>query len=125
MPTLDRVRSFIALVEAQQYVQAIEKFYHEDASMQENGAEPRRGRVALMAHEIEVGFRYGAMPVRQVERFAVRDDTVFINWVFEIAQKEGGIRTLDEVAMQTWDGDRIRTERFYYDPKQLKSTATS
>jgi hypothetical protein len=28
----------------------------------------------------------------------------------------------DEVAMQHWDGDRIRRERFYYDPQQLCPT---
>jgi hypothetical protein len=27
---------------------------------------------------------------------------------------------MDELALQTWDGDRIATERFYYDPAQIR-----
>ena len=120
MPTLDRVQSFIARVVQQDYVGAIMHFYHEDASMQENTAEPRRGRDALVAHEMEVLLRFGGMPVRKVERFAINGDHVFINWIFEIRQKDGSFRLLDEVAMQEWSGDRILTERFYYDPAQLR-----
>jgi hypothetical protein len=50
MPDTVRVRAFIALVENGRYVQAIEEFYHPDASMQENTAAPRLGREALVAH---------------------------------------------------------------------------
>lgn len=120
MPTLDRLQSFIARVEQQDYVGAIMHFYHEDASMQENTAEPRRGRDALVAHEMEILLRFGGMPVRKVERFAINGDHVFINWIFEIRQKDGSFRLLDEVAMQEWSGDRILKEQFYYDPAQIR-----
>jgi len=118
-PTLQRVRSFIARVEQQDYVGAIMHFYHADASMQENMNEPRCGRDALLANEMEIVLRYGNMPVRKVERFAVNGRLVFINWQFEIALPSGGRCLFDEIAMQVWDGDRIRSERFYYDPAQL------
>ncbi len=119
MPTLERVRSFITRVEQQDYVGAIVHFYHADASMQENMGEPRRGRDALVANEMEVLLRRGNVPVRKVERFAINGDHVFINWIFQIRQPDDSFRPIDEIAMQTWDGDRIRTERFYYDPAQL------
>ena len=125
MPTLDRVRSFIRRVEQQDYVAAIMHFYHADATAQENNAEPLRGRDAIVANEMEVLLRHGSMPVRKVERFAVNGDLVFINWQFEIDIPGVGKRLLDEVAMQTWDGDRIRTERFYYDPAQLRRPKTT
>ena len=125
MPTLDRVRSFIRRVEQQDYVAAIMHFYHADATAQENDAEPRRGRDAIVANEMEVLLRHGSMPVRKVERFAVNGDIVFINWQFEIDIPGVGKRLLDEVAMQVWDGDRIRTERFYYDPAQLRRPKTT
>jgi len=118
-PTLERVRSFIARVEQQDYVGAIMHFYHPDATMQENMGELRRGRDALLANEMEIVLRYGSMPVRKVERFAVNGRFVFINWQFDITLPSGEKRVLDEVAMQEWDGDRIRGERFYYDPVQL------
>lgn len=115
-PTHARVRSFIARVEQQDYVGAIMHFYHADASMQENLGEIRRGRDALVANEMEILLRYGSVPVRKVERYAINGNLVFINWQFYVTLPFGKTCVVDEVAMQEWDGDRIRRERFYYDP---------
>lgn len=120
MPALERVKDFIARVEARDYVGALVDFYAEDATVQENFGEERRGRDALIAHEIDIANRFGSVPVRKVERFAVHGDTVFINWIFELKGKDGKSRTLDEVTMQIWRGDRIVSERFYYDPVQTR-----
>ncbi len=123
MPTTARVRSFIARVEQQDYVGALMHFYHEDAVVQENQGETRKGRNALIAHEMDLLVRYGRIPVRKVEHFAVTGDHVFINWTFELTLPGKTMRTLDEVTMQVWDGDRIRSERFYYDPVQIRAAA--
>ena len=120
MPTLERVQAYIARVEQHDYVGALAHYYHEDAVMQENMGEERSGRNALMAHEMDLLVRYGSTPVRKVERFAVQGDLVFINYVFDLNIPGVGKRVLNEVAMQEWDGDRIRRERFYYDPSQLR-----
>src|SRR5690606_38092934 len=118
-PTSARVRSLLARVEQQDYVGAIMHFYHVDATMQENLGEIRRGRDALIAHEMETLLRFGAMPVRKVERFAINGNLVFINWNFEITRPCGEKIIFDEVSMQEWRGDRILHERFYYVPSQL------
>jgi hypothetical protein len=122
MPDTVRVRAFIALVENGRYVQAIEEFYHPDASMQENTAAPRLGRPALVAHEKKVLAGLKAMSTRRVDTVVVDGDHVVINWVFEMTGADGTTRILDELALQTWDGDRIRRERFYYDPSQLRQS---
>ena len=122
MPDSARVRAFIALVENGHYVQAIEKFYHPDASMQENTSAPRFGREALVAHEKKVLAGLKAMKTRRVDKLLVDGDHVVINWVFEMTGADGATRILDELALQTWDGDRIRRERFYYDPSQLRQS---
>ena len=120
MPTHERIRDFIALVEDGQYVKAIEDFYHPDASTQENGAPPREGRDALIAHEKKVLAGLKAMRTRRVETFLVDGDRVVINWVFEMTGPDGNTRVLDELALQQWQGGSIRRERFYYDPAQLR-----
>ena len=51
MPTRERLNQFIAVVESGDHAGAIERYYTEDASMQENAAPPRVGRDALVAHE--------------------------------------------------------------------------
>src|SRR5450631_3418229 len=43
MPSRERVNEFIAVVESGDHAGAIERYYTEDASMQENAAPPRAG----------------------------------------------------------------------------------
>ena len=51
MPSRARLDEFIAVVESGDHAGAIERYYTEDASMQENAAPPRIGRDLLVAHE--------------------------------------------------------------------------
>jgi ketosteroid isomerase-like protein len=88
--------------------------------MQENGEPPRVGRQTLIAHERAVLASVAGMRTRRVETLLVDGGRVVINWVFEMTGRDGTARTLDELALQTWDGDRIASERFYYDPAQIR-----
>jgi len=54
MPTPETLARFIARVEENAHDRAIEEFYTEDASMQENQAPPRVGREAHVASERRV-----------------------------------------------------------------------
>ena len=51
MPDRARVMEFVSMVVSGDHVGAIADFYHENATMQENRNEPRRGRDILMAQE--------------------------------------------------------------------------
>ena len=51
MPDRDTVRRLIATVEAGRYVEAIDEFYADDATMQENLGAIRKGRETMMEHE--------------------------------------------------------------------------
>ena len=51
MPSRERLNEFIAVVESGDHAGAIERYYTEDSSMQENEAPPRLGRDQLVAHE--------------------------------------------------------------------------
>lgn len=124
MPSRERVREFVATVERGEYVRAIEDFYHPNATMQENGQQPRAGRQALVEHERKVLAGLKGMRTRRVETCLVDGDRVVINWVFEMTGQDGATRVMDELALQTWDGDRIATERFYYDPAQIRPPRT-
>jgi ketosteroid isomerase-like protein len=119
MPSPERVRAFLDRVVSGDHVGAIEDFYWEDATMQENGAPPRVGRALLMEQEARTLARQASVNTHPVEQFAIDGDTVFIRWVFEFTAKDGVVRRLEEVAVQTWRGDRIAAERFFYDPSQF------
>ena len=51
MPSRARLDEFIAAVVSGDHAGAIERYYTEDASMQENAAPARVGRDVLVAHE--------------------------------------------------------------------------
>ena len=115
MPDRKRVEAFIAAVVRGDHVQAIADYYHDDASMQENLKEPRRGRALLMEHEANALKRVKHMHTHPNPPFAIDGDNVAINWTFDATTPDGITRRLIEVAFQTWKGDRIIEERFYYD----------
>jgi ketosteroid isomerase-like protein len=120
MPTRERLNEFIAVVEAGDHAGAIERYYTEDSSMQENAAPPRVGRDVLVAPERAVLARMSHVYSRAISS-VVEGDRVVIHWNFELTEKSGQVRRFDEVALQEWRGDRIFRERFFYDPSGLKA----
>ena len=119
MPSPDRVHQFVAAVRDGRYVEAIEDFYAEDSSMKENLGPERRGRDLLIEHEKAVLSGLKRMATHRVGAVLIDGDRVVINWVFEMIGQDGAVRRLDELALQTWRGDRIVDEQFYYDPGQM------
>ena len=117
MPSRARLDEFIATVASGDHAGAIERFYTEDASMQENAAAPRVGRDVLVAHERAVLERVESVTSICVAS-VVEGDCVAINWVFEFVYKSGKTGRFDEVALQEWRGDRVFRERFFYDPSK-------
>jgi len=120
MPTRERVQAFVAMVEANKFVEAIREFYTDDATMQENLGEVRQGLDALVAGEEAALRRVTSITTRPGSTFAIDRDRVTVPWVFDLQQLDRRRFTLDELAYQTWRGDRIAQERFYYDPAQRK-----
>jgi SnoaL-like domain len=121
------VIKFVAQVIAGNYVDAIEQFYAEDASMQENQAAPRMGRDKLIAHERSAIARVQSIRTKHASIVAINGDTVVIHWIFTIVYKTGDVMTLDEITWQEWSGksansatSKIVRERFYYDSAQLE-----
>jgi hypothetical protein len=114
MPSRARLDEFIAAVVSGDHAGAIERFYTEDASMQENAAAPRD---VLVAHERAVLERVKSVTSICVAS-VVEGDRVAINWVFEFVYKSGKTGRFDEVALQEWRGDRVFRERFFYDPSK-------
>ena len=118
MPSRERVDEFIAVVESGDHVGAIERYYTEDASMQENAAPPRLGRDLLVAHEKAALSRMSNVDSKCLSS-VVEGDRVVIHWNFVLTEKSGKVRRFDEIALQEWRGDRIFKERFFYDPATI------
>ena len=125
MPSRERVAALIARVEAGKFVEALQDFYADDATMQDNGNAPRVGLAKLVEHERGVMAAFKEIRTLPVKTWLVDGDRVIINWVFEFTRPDGSGFRMDELALQRWRGDRVVEERFYYDPGQLAARATS
>jgi hypothetical protein len=119
MPTRETLERFIALVEQNAHVEAVEQFYTADASMQENQAPPRVGREAHAANERRVLARARSLTSQCVRPVFVNGDYVVIRWIFRFEWQDGTVTRMEELAYQRWEGERVAQETFFYDPAQL------
>jgi hypothetical protein len=119
MPSRESVEAFAAQVVAGQYVAAIEGWYTADATMQENGADPRGGRDALVEGERRTMARFASIGCERLGPILIDGDHVAIRWRFTFRPASGAESMLDEIAWQRWEGELIAEERFFYDPSQL------
>jgi ketosteroid isomerase-like protein len=120
MPSRARLDEFIAVVESGDHAGAIERYYTEDSSMQENAGAPRVGRDVLVAHERGVLARMTHVYSKAMSS-VVEGDQVAIHWIFELTDKSGKVHRIDEVALQQWRGEKILRERFFYDPSKPRT----
>ena len=120
MPTRERVMALIAMVEQGRFVEAIEEFYTEDATMQENGEPPRGGRDRLVEGERKVLAAHKEARTLPGSSFALDGDQVVIRWIFVFTRHDGKSFRMEELALQRWRGDQIAEERFFYDPEQTR-----
>jgi hypothetical protein len=118
MTTVDNVKNLIALAQQGKFLEAIERFYAENATMQENLDTPRAGLAALLQNERSVLAAVPDIHVERVESFIVDGDRAAIHWIFAYTDRHGRQIRLDEVAYQEWQDGKIIRERFFYDPAQ-------
>ena len=125
MPSRERVAALVAMVEEGEFVEAIEAFYAEDATMQENNEAPRGGRNKLVEGEKRMLARHRAARTLPGSSYVVDGDVAVIRWTFVFTRMDGTSFRMQELAHQRWRGDRICEERFFYDPAQLSARHAS
>lgn len=119
MPTQATVLSFMDAVESGDFVSTIQRYYHADASIQENNEPPRVGRSLLVEHEQQFLDSMASVTGHRLAAPLIEGDHVAIRWHFAIRTKTGGSMVLEEIAFQTWRGEQIIEETFFYDPRQV------
>ncbi len=119
MPSRDIVEAFAQRLEAGDFIGAIEQFCTPDAATYENNAAPTVGRDKLVAKERGVLAASREVKAVRIGPSLIEGDNVATRWTFSFTNPEGVTRTLEEIGWQTWRGDKLIEERFFYDPKQL------
>lgn len=113
------VDDLIGMVEQGRFLEAFERFYASDAEVRENDQPARVGLEALIANETAVLSAFRSVRGKALTSL-VDDEQAVIRWAFEFAASDGGLIRLDELTLQTWRGDKITHEKFYYDPAQMR-----
>ena len=118
MPSRDQVTRLVRLVEANRILDAIDEFYDDDVSMQDNLEPPVVGKAAN--RERERAF-FGGITVHghRALSTAIDGDQVVIHWLFEFTGGDGKRYRLDQLSHQSWKDGRIVRERFYYDSARI------
>ena len=119
MPTVETIEEFIKSVAMEPHPLVIEKFYTEDASIQENQNPPRVGRKNLIENEQKMFDKALKVTSTCIRPFFVEGDAVVIRWFFRFDWKDGSFTEIEELVIQTWEGEKIKKEQFFYDPKQF------
>jgi SnoaL-like domain len=114
------LEKFIARVESNAHADAIDEFYAEDASMQENMQPARVGRAHLVEHERAVLAKVKSLSSTCVRPIFVHGNRAVIRWVFEFEWLDGSHTRIEELAYQEWEANQIVRETFFYDPAQRK-----
>jgi hypothetical protein len=118
MPDRKVLDNFIATVVRGEHDIAVERFYAEDAALQENLGEIRRGRENHAARERGFLALFKEIRTTCVPPVFVNGDHVVIHWIFEFVREDGAVMRMEELAHQRWEGNKMAEERFYYDPAQ-------
>lgn len=119
MPTRERVQQLIRLVEHGKIPEAIQEFYADDVVMQDNKHPPVVGKEANIERERRWVSSLDRVHENRCVSFAVDGDHVAIQWVHDYTNKGGEHLRLEEVAFQTWRGNQIARERFFYDTASM------
>jgi hypothetical protein len=94
-------------------LEAFEKFYADDCTLQEGTDDPIVGKDANRAREkmfVEGITEFRGAAVHDV---AIGDDVTMSVWHFDYTHGEWGSHTYDQVAVRQWKDGRIVRERFY------------
>jgi ketosteroid isomerase-like protein len=124
MPSRTQVARLVSLVERNRILDAIDEFYDEKVSMQDNHNPPVVGKDAN--RERERAF-FGSITVHgnRALSIAIDGEQVVIHWLFEFTGADGKRYRLDQLAHQEWRDGRIVNERFFYDSARIADEATT
>jgi len=119
MPSVETIEKFILAVEQDAHDEVIERFYTEDASIQENQNPPRVGRDNLIENERKMLKKALSVHSECLRPYFISGKHVAIRWKFSIEWLDGSFTEIEEMVMQEWRSEKIYKERFFYDPKQF------
>lgn len=123
MTYLQKATQLYQMIGSGRLLDAFEQFYAEDIVMVEASGEVREGKATNRVFEqqfmggIQEMHGGGARAITANEEDAV---TMVESWM-EVTFKDGNRVFMEQIAVQYWEGDLIKREKFYYNPSPTGS----
>lgn len=120
MTTTTTTPAGVRVYELNEYIQtgrileAMDEFYAEGVSMQENAGEPTVGLAANIEREKQFLANVKAFHAFDVLNVATAPDLSIVESRMRFTDQNDNEVTLEQVSVQRWSGGKIASERFYY-----------
>src|SRR5215204_2776565 len=95
-------------------MEAFEKYYHPDVTMQENEELPVTSKEENRKRELEFMDNVTDFRKAEVKGVGIGDEISFVIWYYDYTQKEWGVRNYSQVSIQQWKDGKIIREQFIY-----------
>ena len=95
-------------------LEAFEKYYHEEVSMQENNLPPTVSKTANRNREVKFFQDVTEFRQAKVKGIAIGDGISYVTWHYDYTHKAWGVRNYTQVSIQQWKDGKIIHEQFIY-----------
>ncbi|MBY0376371.1 nuclear transport factor 2 family protein [Patescibacteria group bacterium] len=109
-----KVEDLAKMLSEGKLLEAFEKYYGENVTMQENEEAPRVGKEAN--RKAEEAFVGGLTEFRSLKiiGMAIGENYSTLEYSLDVTHKDWGVISKTQVATQVWENGQIVKEKFYY-----------
>jgi hypothetical protein len=111
---LEKIDDLNDLILQGRALEAFEKYYHEDVTMQENENTPTIGKEANRQREKEFFAAITEFRSAKPIKVAIGEDISMVQWHYDYTHKDWGVRNYSQVSVQEWKDNKIIREQFFY-----------
>jgi len=108
------VKDLIAKVTGGNALDAFDRYYADDVTMQENQQPPRVGKAGCRAFEVDFLSKIKTVRTYVCDGFVISGNKAFIVYRIDADHAEWGTLNMSEVAIQEWSDGKVARERFVY-----------
>ena len=108
------VEDLIAKVVGGKALEAFDRYYADDVTMQENEQPPRIGKAPCRTFEADFLSKIKAVRTYVCDGYVISGNKAFIVYRIDADHAEWGTLNMSEVAIQEWSNGKVVREKFVY-----------
>lgn len=108
------LQDLLEMLGSGKFLEAQEKYLHEDVALIEGNAPPKYGKAYCMQAEAELLENVGEFIGYTVSKHAVNEGISFYEAVMEYVEKDGTHVRVEQAVVSTWTNGQIIEERYYH-----------